>query len=209
MGFDFQFIAYLGAPQTDAQLDALIRERVRGVQLFRHARAPLAQRKDLHFIALYSAVNDPPPPPKRSSDGPSETSSLSQLVQAAWKETLASELHADSQREVGLNLARQLSRQVDGTFWVAQGDHACVGGFAQFKRGKVVAQAGEDGVWVEGEDYLRVPERLWTGTLGAPLTPEATFLRAFGDSPEPPLRKPGQADVRIAFDPARFEVSLD
>ena len=88
MGIDFQFIGYAGVPLAEENLAQAIREHVRTVTLYRHAKAPLAGRKDFHCIALYEGPDDRTgalevslPNPEQFKDAP-----LSAIVQAAWKQ---------------------------------------------------------------------------------------------------------------------------
>ena len=212
MGVDFQFIAYGGRAQTDAQLADLIRAQVPSVPMFRHAPAPLERHKDLHCVALYNDATNAPLPDADDATVPPDAP-LSSLVQAAWKATLTA-LRGDrsspgNTREVALTVARALSRVVGVTYWLCQGDHSGVGGYAQFQDGKLVAQAGEDDVWLEGEEYVSVPVAMWSKALGAPLEPETVFFAAFPEEDGPPMCVVAQRGANIPFDPARHEVSFD
>ena len=108
-----------------------------------------------------------------------------------------------------LSLALELSRVVPKAYWVCQGDHSCVGGYARFEHGAMVEQAGDGDVFVDGDDYVDVPERKWRAATGAPITPEEFFFHTFPDGSHPPVRMAAEPSKQIAFDPARFEVSLD
>lgn len=223
MGIDFQFIAYTGVPLTDESLAQAIIQHVRTVSLYRHARAPLPGREDFHCVALFDGLGDKPSALEVSlptleqlpKDAP-----LSAMVQAAWKAARQAikdmpapppshEKTEDTELSRVAILGRELSRVVGKVYWVSQGDHSCVGGYASFENGKLVDPASENDIYVDGDRYLDVPEKKWLAATGTGVIPSALFFTAFPDSDEPPLRLATDLAKRVAFDPTKFEVSLD
>jgi hypothetical protein len=222
MGIDFQFIGYAGVPLAEESLAQAIREHVRSVTLYRHAEAPLPGRPDFHCIALYEGPDDRTralevslPNPEQFKDAP-----LSAIVQAAWKATRqavkdmpAAPASHEETEDTGLSrvaiLARELSRGVGKVFWVSQGDHSCVGGYALFENGTLVDPISEKEIYVDGDRYLDVPKEKWLAATGTGVIPNEVFLTAFPDNDEPPLRLATDLSKSMTFDPVEFEVSLE
>lgn len=230
MGIDFQFIAYQGKALTDAQVAKLIRDHAPSVSLFRHATTPIDEVSDLRCIAIYEgpsdrthtlSIADVEPRMGLPDDAP-----LSAVVQAAWKKTLAElrapkpsnrgdqdedddAVDADADEDLGLALARELSRSIGSSFWICQGDHSCVGGYAHFKSGELVDKGGDKDVWVDGDGYIDIPAKKWSKTLKVQLQPEEIFFRAFPDTNDPPLCLSSDPTRHVDFDPAEHEVSLE
>jgi hypothetical protein len=223
MGIDFQFIGYAGAPLADESLAQAIVQHVRTVTLFRHAKASLPGREDFHCIALYEGPDDStvalkvslPTPEELPKDAP-----LSAIVQAAWKvarqaikEMPAAPASHEETEDAELSrvaiLARELSRVVGQAFWVSQGDHSCVGGYALFENGRLVDPASEKDIYVDGDRYLDVPEKKWLAATGTRVIPNDVFFTAFPDTDGPPLRLATDLSKSMTFDPVEFEVSLE
>ncbi len=223
MGIDFQFIAYTGEPLTDESLAQAIVRHVRTVTLYRHARAPLLGRADFHCLALYEGPSDRTGSlhvSLRHSLAVDQGRPLSAIVQAAWKgarQTLedmpaapaSHEETADRELSRVAILARELSRVVGKVFWVSQGDHSCVGGYASFENGKLVDPASEKGIYVDGDRYVDVPKPKWLAGTGTGVTPNDVFSTSFPDTDEPPIRLATDLATSMTFDPAEFEVSLE
>jgi hypothetical protein len=218
MGIDLQFFAYDGTPLSDEELAQVLREGVSPDLLFRHASS-FGDR--LHLVALYEGPESPQrvwrehvaerarahqPPPEEMPTG-----SLGSVVQAAWKATRKAldespPMPKESAESHALAAARALSRTGRRTIWLSQADHSGVGGYAAFADGNVVDQANDDGVYVDGSDYLGVPARKWAEATGSALTPEEAFARAFPDEGDPPVRRASAPGEAMTFDPIRFEV---
>jgi len=152
-------------------------------------------------------------------------SSLASLVQAAWKVMRAEILErapasgsgtsstgtcrteSDDQSPM-FELARAVSRKTREAFWLLQGDHSCVGGYAHFKRGRLVDPRSPDEAFVDG-DYVSVPERKWSAALGTPVKLDDLLVRYFPDRRHPPLRPIEDPSIAIAFDGTRFDFAMD
>ena len=220
MGIDFQFFAYAGAVLPEEALASAIVEHVGIVRLYRHATAALPGRPDFHCVALYEGPGDR----KRRLNIPLSTleavphdAPLSALVQAAWKVARQAirEMPApiESSQEGALSrvavLARELSRVVGKVYWVSQGDHSCVGGYALFENGRLADPGSEEDIYIDGDGYIDVPQKKWLAATGTDVVPNDAFLQAFPEAPEPPLRLATDLAKTIAFDPAEYEVSLE
>jgi hypothetical protein len=109
-----------------------------------------------------------------------------------------------------LELARALGRKAGEAFWLQRGDHGCVGGFAHFKRGKLVEQASADDVHTKvDDDYVAIPDRKWSAALGVSVTLDDVMKRYFPDRKTPPLRDVTAPAKPIPFDARKFDIALD
>ena len=220
MGIDFQFFAYAGAVLPEESLASAIVDHVGIVTLYRHATAAFPGRPDLHCVALYEGPDDR----KRTLNIPLATleavphdAPLSALVQAAWKvgRQALREMPApiESSQEGTLSrvavLARELSRAVGKVYWVSQGDHSCVGGYALFENGRLVDPGSEEDITIDGDGYIDVPQKKWLAATGTDVAPNDVFLQAFPDAREPKLRLATDLAKTLPFDPAEFAVSLE
>ena len=116
---------------------------------------------------------------------------------------------ATTKARPALKLARALSRVAERAISICRGDHALVGGFATFERGERSEGASAESLYIEGDGYEEVPASKWRLATGAELGPSSFFARSFPDGDDPPLRLLSDLVRRVAFDPTRFEVSLD
>jgi hypothetical protein len=214
MGIDFQYVAYRGT-LGDADLARLLRERVPGATLFRHARS----RGTLpHAFALYAPVADRKPPtlpPEISQTAAQADRSLSDVAKSAWKimrdtqpEVSADEVARTPREARSVAAARALSKLVTQAMWVSIGDHSLTGGFARFAKGKVVEQATPADMWITGDAYREVPAGLWRAAIGAAIGPVEFFVQTFDQDDSPPLREVNDDSRAIAFDPDEHDLDL-
>ena len=109
-----------------------------------------------------------------------------------------------------LELARALGRKAGEAFWLSRGDHGCVGGFAHFKRGKLVDQASGDDVYTKvDDDYVAIPDRKWSAALGVSVTLDDVMHRYFSNRKTPPLRDVTAPAKPIPFDARKYDIALD
>jgi hypothetical protein len=220
MGIDFQFFAYAGAVIPEATLASAIVEHVGIVTLYRHATAALPGSPDFHCVALYEGPGDRTHTlniPLPTYEAVPHDAPLSALVQAAWKVARQAirEMPAPtkSSQQGPLSrvavLARELSRVVSKVYWVSQGDHSCVGGYALFENGKLADPSSEEDIYIDGDGYIDVPVKKWLAATSTGIAPNDAFFQAFPDASQPPLRLATDLAKTIAFDPAEFEVSLE
>jgi hypothetical protein len=122
----------------------------------------------------------------------------------------ARDASGDEAKNETLELARALGRKVGEAFWLQRGDHGCVGGFAHFKRGKLVDQASADDVFTNvDDDYVAIPDQKWSAALGVAVTLDDVMTRYFPNRKTPPLRDVTAPAKPIPFDARKYDIALD
>jgi hypothetical protein len=201
------------------------------------SRREVAPLRNLHCIAIYEQVAKPSTAVYYSESAFTELQqqaaqperSLASLVQLAWtkmrtdimrappravdvaptRDDSADEADNENDNET-LELARALGREAGEAFWLQRGDHGCVGGFAHFKRGKLVDQASADDVYTKvDDDYVAIPDRKWSAALGVSVTLDDVMKRYFPDRKTPPLRDVTAPAKPIPFDARKYDIALD
>jgi hypothetical protein len=221
MGVDYQFVAYPQPALSDAALCELLRAHAPEIELVRHARSSVRGR--LCVIASYDRLGGGR---QIAIDAPKvhPDASLTEVVQAAWKAmrgalqgqgddhgTGPTPLATGTDEDDDLLLrafARELSRTTKVAIWMCRGDHAGIGGYARFEAGSLVARAGDDTL-VVGADHRELCDKLWRRDAGTRTDPDAMFDRTFPPEGDPPVLAPADPDLRIPFDPAHHELSLE
>jgi hypothetical protein len=220
MGFNFEFVSYRGAPLSNADLDALVRERVPTIRIVRHVVSRTGA-KALHYVAVFEER------PTLSLDATAsaemhdlrcraarEDTSLSDLVKAAWRMARTAEArgaplledHPASEPRAphaSLLLAQELSRTTTTTWWVCRADRVHTGGFARFEHGALTETAGADDPYVVDDGYIEVPAAKWRAATGSRRDPTEAFVKFLDNEDAPPLFAVGNPESPIAFDPER------
>jgi hypothetical protein len=225
MGFDFQLIAYRGDRLEDEHVATILLENAASVGLFRHGPARGIRLDDLYCVALYEGPSERTHTIELAPVTPAidRNASLASVLQAAWRQSVAA-IKALPPKDArpsaetppneaddgdGLALARALSQLTGTAYWLCQGDHSCVGGYARFDRGALVDPVRHEDIFVDGDGYIDIPASRWSDALRTKANPEALFFATFPDEDGPPLRSTSNPRRKIRFDPEQHEVSLE